>query len=139
MLNGLSTYAPQTLALTRIVVGASFATHGAQKVLGAFGGTPPGAPALIVWVAGGIELVGGVLIGVGLLTRGAAFLSSGLMAAAYFMAHASKGFWPLLNGGELAMLYAFILLLIAALGPGTWALDNLRVRQPRVALRAASW
>jgi putative oxidoreductase len=127
----LSSFAPQILAITRILVGVLFTSHGAQKVLGAFGGVPAGTPAFIVWSAGLVELLGGALIAVGLFTRGAAFLSSGLMAFAYFMAHASRGFWPILNGGELAIVYCWLFLYLAAQGPGSFALDNLRQREAK--------
>lgn len=127
----------RVLALTRILVGVMLASHGARKVLGAFGGVPADVPGFIVWVAGPIELLGGLLIALGLFTRPAAFLVSGLMAVAYFMAHASKGFWPILNGGELAVVYSWLSLYLAAHGPGAWALDRLRgggrVRQPQAA------
>jgi putative oxidoreductase len=95
-------------------------------VLGAFGGAPPDAPALVVWGAGSIELVFGSLLAVGLLARFSAFLLSGLMACAYFMGHASGGFWPIVNHGELAVIYCWLALYLAAQGPGAWALDGLR-------------
>lgn len=126
MFEKLERRAPQVLGATRILFGIMLFCHGAQKVLGAFGGVPAGTPALIVWIAGGLELVGGALIAGGLLTRVAAFVMSGLMAAAYFMAHAPNGFWPILNGGELAIVYSWLSLYLAAQGPGAWALDNLR-------------
>jgi putative oxidoreductase len=125
----LAAFAPQILGLSRILLGVMFTCHGAQKLLGAFGGIPAGAPAFIVWGAGLIELVGGALIALGLFTRGAAFLSSGLMAFAYFMGHAPKGFWPILNGGELAIVYCWFLLYLAAQGGGAFALDNQLSRQ----------
>ena len=121
-------WAPYILGITRILAGIMFACHGAQKLLGAFGGMPPGVPAVITWVAGSIELVGGALVALGLFTRIAAFLASGLMAFAYFMGHASKGFWPIVNGGELAVLYCWLFLYLSAHGPGAWALDGLRRR-----------
>jgi putative oxidoreductase len=110
-------------ALLRIVAGFLFACHGAQKIFGVFGGVPPEAPAFVVWVAGGIELVGGVLIMIGLLTSWAAFLSSGLMAAAYFMGHQANGLLPIQNGGEPAAIYAFLFLYIAARGSGPLAVQ----------------
>jgi putative oxidoreductase len=121
--------APKILALTRILSGVMFTCHGAQKLLGVFGGVPPGAPPAIIWIAGSVELVGGALIAVGLFTRLAAFISSGLMAFAYFMGHAGNGFWPILNQGELAILYCWLFLYIAAAGPGAWALDHLLRRR----------
>ena len=116
-------------AAFRIVFGALFAFHGAQKIFGMLGGrvaqigTQP-------WTAGMIELVGGVLIAVGLLAGLAAFIASGEMAAAYFIAHAPGGTWPIENRGELAVLYCFAFLYIAARGAGTLSIDGLR-RAPR--------
>ena len=123
----LAKYAPRVLGATRVLAGILFGCHGAQKLLGAFGGPPPDAPPAVVWTAGLIELVGGVLLTLGLFTREAAFVSSGLMAAAYFMAHAPHGFWPILNGGELAIAYCWLFLHVAAQGPGAWAMDNRRL------------
>ena len=121
--------APGVLGVARILAGVMFACHGAQKTLGLFGGIPPGAPAWIVWTAGTIELAGGALIALGLFARPVAFLSSGLMAVAYFYGHAGGGFWPKVNGGELAILYCWIFLYIAARGPGAWAVDRARSRR----------
>ncbi|MBU2531878.1 MAG: DoxX family protein, partial [Alphaproteobacteria bacterium] len=83
------------------------------------------SPATMGGMAGLLELVGGVLIVLGLFTRPVAFVLSGLMAAAYFIAHAPKGFFPLLNGGELAALYCFVFLYLAAAGAGPWSIDSL--------------
>ncbi|HYM62559.1 MAG TPA: DoxX family protein [Thermoanaerobaculia bacterium] len=123
-----TSWAPKILGATRILAGIMFACHGAQKVLGAFGGMPPGAPRWIIWTAGPIELVCGSLLVIGLFSRSAAFLASGLMAFGYFIGHAPRGFWPTMNQGELAILYCWLFLYIAAQGPGAWALDNLRRR-----------
>lgn len=123
--------APGILGITRIVAGTMFACHGAQKVLGAFGGVPPGAPAHVVWIAGSIELVGGILIALGLFTRPAAFLCSGLMAVAYFWGHGLNAFWPKTNGGEMAVLYCWLFLYFAAQGAGAFALENLPLRAAR--------
>jgi putative oxidoreductase len=112
------------VAITRILLGLMLSCHGAQKLFDAFGGTPD--PAWVVWGAGPIELVGGSLVAAGLFTRIASFLTSGLMASAYFIAHAPQGFWPILNGGELAIAYCWLSLYFAAHGPGAWAVDNLR-------------
>ena len=120
-----TSWAPRILGALRFVTGVLFACHGAQKVLGAFGGMPPEAPKWVVMTAGPIELIGGALIAVGLLTRPMAFLCSGLMAVAYFYGHAGNGFWPKVNGGEPAVLYCWLFLYIAAAGPGAWALDNV--------------
>ena len=119
-------YAPQVYALFRIVAGFLFMFHGLQKVLGMFGGMQ-GATAPVMsmpWIAGVIELVGGLLIVVGLLTRIAAFICSGEMAFAYFMVHQPRGTWPVQNGGELAALYCFAFLYIAARGAGIWSVDG---------------
>lgn len=124
----LSKYAPQVLGTTRALAGILFACHGMQKLLGAFGGPLPGTPPAIVWIAGLVELGGGVLLTLGLFARAAAFVSSGLMAVAYFIAHAPRGFWPILNDGELAIAYCWLFLYFAAQGPGAWALDNRRLR-----------
>jgi putative oxidoreductase len=130
----LRPYAPHAYALLRIVTGFLFLWHGTQKLLGFPAPMPMEAPAFIVWVAGPIELVGGLLVMIGLLTRWAAFLCSGLMAAAYFIGHAFTkvgelgfvGLAPSLNGGELAALYCFVFLFIAARGPGIWSVDGER-------------
>ena len=99
----------------RIVAGICFAMHGAQKLFGAFGGHRP--PMLtLLWFAGIIELAGGLLVACGLYTRIVAFLLAGEMAVAYFTTHFPKGFWPLSNGGELAVLYCFVFLYLAASG-----------------------
>ncbi len=131
----LETFAPHILGLTRILFGVMLASHGAQKVLGAFGGVPEGTPAAIIWIAGSIELLGGALIALGLLTRAAAFLNSGLLAVAYFMAHAPKGFWPIENGGELAIIYSWFSLYLVARGPGAFALERVLARRREPARR----
>src|SRR5688572_30059884 len=118
--------APQILAITRILAGVMFACHGAQKVFGAFGGMPPGVSPWLVWTVGPLELIGGALIAIGLFTRTIAFILSGLMAVAYFYGHARGGIWPKANGGELAVLYCWLWLFIAAHGPGAWALSRSR-------------
>ncbi len=116
----------------RVIVGFLFACHGAQKYFGVLGGavqihTAKGA------IAGTIEFIGGTLIALGLFTSIAAFIASGEMAAAYFTAHARRGFWPILNHGELAVALCFIFLYIAARGPGRYSLDYL-VRHSRAAV-----
>ena len=126
-----TSFAPQILSILRILAGVMFACHGAQKILGAFGGMPPGVPMnWEIWTAGIIELVGGAMIAIGLFTRTNAFLASGLMAVAYFKGHASGGFFPKVNGGEPAVLYCWLFLYIAAAGPGPWAVDAI-VRRAR--------
>jgi putative oxidoreductase len=115
----------KTYALLRIVAGFLFLWHGTQKVLG----FPPSGysgevPAYITWVAGPIELIGGLLVMIGLFTRWAAFLCSGLMAAAYWMQHGTTGLLPTQNGGEPAALYCFVFLFISSRGAGIWGLDR---------------
>ena len=114
----------QTYAALRILSGFAFVWHGAQKLFGYPQPMPMEAPAFIVYVAGPLELVGGLLLMIGLFTRWTAFLCSGLMAAAYWMAHGTKHILPLMNGGELAFLYCFIFLFIAARGAGIWSVDG---------------
>jgi len=115
----------ETYALMRIVTGLLFLWHGSQKLFG-FPQAAPEAPAFILYGAGSIELVGGALVAVGLFTRWAAFLCSGEMAFAYWMAHGPKHLFPLLNGGELAALYCFVFLFISANGAGMWSADAAR-------------
>ena len=127
MLGFLDRLAPQTWALFRIVTGLLFLWHGASKLFG-FPQAAPEAPAFILYVAGPIELVGGILVMIGLFTRPAAFLCSGLMASAYWMAHGTNGLFPMLNGGEKAALYCFAFLCISAQGAGIWSVDGARSR-----------
>lgn len=108
----------------RAVAGFLFMQHGIQKIFGGLGGTMAQSYASMMGLAGFIELIAGILIMAGLFTSIAAFLSSGLMAAAYFLAHAPKGFWPVLNGGELAALFCFAFLYMAARGDGTISLGR---------------
>jgi len=123
-------YSAQTYALMRIVVGLLFFWHGPQKILG-FPPYPPEvaaqaaqAPAFIIWTSGLIELIGGLFVMVGLFTRWFAFLCSGLMACAYWMAHGFKALLPVDNGGELAAIYCFVFLYISSRGGGTWSFDG---------------
>ena len=124
----LKPYAEQSYALMRIVVGLLFMQHGLQKIFGLFGGVPSEAPPFVVYGAGSIELLGGALVAIGLFASPVAFICSGTMAVAYFMAHFPKGFFPLLNGGELAVLYCWIFFAIAAKGAGMWSVDAARSR-----------
>ena len=126
MAHVMARFGAQTYALLRIVTGFLFLWHGTQKLLGFPGEAPAGAPDFVIYVAGPIELVGGILILIGLFTRWVAFLCSGLMAVAYWLAHGSQAFLPLVNGGELAVLYCFVFLFISAHGAGIWSIDAAR-------------
>jgi putative oxidoreductase len=121
----LSKYSVSVYAILRVVAGLLFACHGAQKLFGVLGGQselndPEGL------AAGIIEFVGGLFVAIGLFTRVAAFIAAGEMAVAYFKAHAVRGFWPIMNHGELAALYAFVFLYIASFGAGRWSIDTAR-------------
>jgi putative oxidoreductase len=118
----LSKYWPEALSIVRIVVGLLFLEHGTAKLFG-FPMTPTAMPAMgtLLWFQGLIELLGGAAFAIGLCTRPVAFVLAGDMAVAYFMAHASKNFFPILNGGDAAILYCFIFLLYVVTGPGRWA------------------
>jgi len=120
----LRRHEPDIYALLRIVTGFLFLWHGTEKIFGFPEAPPAGAPAFILWVAGPIELVCGFLVMIGLLTRPAAFLASGLSAFAYWLAHGTRALLPILNQGELAVLYCFVFLFIAARGPGRWSVDG---------------
>jgi len=122
----MRSYERQTYALLRIVMGFLFLWHGLQKIFGIPTGMPAGAPAFIIWIAGPIELVGGVLVMLGLFTRWAAFLASGLMAFAYWLGHGWRAPLPIVNQGDLAVLYCFVFLFIAARGAGIWSVDAAR-------------
>lgn len=121
-------WAPRLLSILRIMTGLLFLQHGTAKLL-----KIPVVPMFanlsltsLPGIAGILELVGGVLIILGLFTRSVAFVLSGLMAVAYFMAHAPRGFYPILNAGELAILFCFVFLYFAAAGPGPWSIDAAR-------------
>ncbi len=120
-------WSPRLLSVMRVVFGLIFLSHGTSK----FFGFPPFPMALnpLLTVAGTLELIGGALIVVGLFTRPVAFVLSGMSAAAYFIAHAPKGFFPSANGGEAAVLYCFAFLYLAAAGGGAWSLDAGRGRR----------
>ena len=115
------------LSVLRIVAGFLFAQHGAQKLFGFL--APPHAPLphlfSFMGLAGVLEFFGGLAVLLGLFTRPAAFILSGQMAVAYFMAHAPGGFWPIQNRGDLAVLFCFVFLYLAAAGGGPWSLDRL--------------
>ena len=125
----LGKYSGFLYALMRFVVGVLFACHGAQKLFGVLGGTKQ--TETLMMLAGVIEFVGGILIAVGLLTGYAAFIASGQMAVAYFRSHAPGGLWPIVNRGELAVLYCFVFLYIASRGSGILSIDALFGRARR--------
>ena len=120
----LENYQEQAYAVLRITAGFMFLLHGTQKFFNFPQQYPYGELGFLSIAAGSIELIGGVLIILGLTTRGAAFLCSGTMAVAYWLVHGTKSFYPLVNGGELAALYCFIFLFIACKGSGIWSMDN---------------
>ena len=124
-------WSPRLLSALRVIAALLFLEHGTQKLLG-FPAPPQMEITLLslVGIAGLLELVGGALLALGLFTRTVAFVLSGQMAVAYFLAHAPQNFFPVLNGGESAILYCFIFLYLAAAGPGSWGLDvMMRNRQ----------
>ena len=121
----IAIWTPRLLSVLRIVAGFLFMAHGTQKWLGF---PVPRASPTVLWslsgVAGLLELVGGFLLLLGLFTRPVAFVLSGLMAFAYFIAHAPQDFWPIVNRGELSVLYCFLFLYLAAAGGGPWSVDS---------------
>jgi putative oxidoreductase len=123
----LGRFAPQIYALLRIVSGLLFAQHGAQKLLGVLGGQQVPITSQF-GLAGVIELVGGLMIAAGVFASLVGFIASGEMAVAYFQAHAPRGVWPVQNGGELAVLYCFLFLYIAARGNGIWSVQGGKKR-----------
>ena len=120
-------WAPYVVALLRIVTALLFLEHGTAKLLG-FPETAMANPAVwsLPWIAGWFELIGGLLLLIGLFSRPVAFVLSGEMAVAYFQFHAPASFWPVVNQGIAAVLYCFIWLYFSAAGPGPWSLDALR-------------
>ncbi len=131
--DALNRWSLYMLAVLRIVTALIFLEHGTQKLLGFPPGSHPQPPLLsLIGFSGVLELVGGLLLLLGLLTRPVAFLVAGEMAFAYFMAHASRGFFPVNNGGDAAILYCFVFLYFVFSGPGAWSIDKARspVRAP---------
>jgi putative oxidoreductase len=136
----LSRFVEPSYAILRIAAGLLFAFHGAQKLFGTFDG--PARPHIsLMGLAGIIELVGGILVMIGLLAGLVAFVASGQMAFAYVLAHAPRGGWPIQNDGELAALFCFVFLFIAARGSGIWSVDAALVRRRRsmAAAGAEGW
>jgi len=125
-----SRFAPYLQSVLRIAAAIIFMPHGAQKLLGMFGSDGTAPMLSQMWVAGVLELVGGALMLLGLFTRPVALVLSGEMAVAYYLAHFPRGRWPILNGGELAVLFCFVWLFFAAAGPGPWSVDAI-VRKRR--------
>jgi len=124
MMNSLSRFADPVYCIMRLIVGLLFTCHGAQKLLG----FPPGGHGAgegIMYVGALIELICGLLVAIGLLTRIAAFIASGEMAVAYFMMHAKGGLYPIVNHGEAAVFYCFVFLFIFFYGPGRLSVDAL--------------
>ncbi|MGH6621652.1 MAG: DoxX family protein [Alphaproteobacteria bacterium] len=124
----LDRYRPYALAALRIVAALIFMEHGTQKLLGFPAPSQSGQPPVLslLWIGGVMELVGGLFILAGFLTRPVAFLLAGEMAAAYWMFHAPRSFYPVLNGGDAAILYCFVFLLLVFTGPGAWSVDEAR-------------
>ena len=125
----IGSWSPRMLSVLRAMTGLLFLEHGTQKLFG-FPPPPNPGPALLslLGVQGILELVGGFLILIGLFTRPVAFILAGDMAVAYFMRHAPRGFFPLLNGGQLAILFCFVFLYLFVAGGGVWSVDEQRTR-----------
>ena len=121
-------WAPRFLSILRIMTALLFLEHGTQKLLGLPASDYVPAFMSLPWIAGVLELFGGALLVVGLFTRPVAFILSGQMAVAYFIAHAPASFFPVLNGGESAILFCFVYLYLVFAGPGPWSVDAMRAR-----------
>ncbi|TCK30132.1 putative oxidoreductase [Ancylobacter aquaticus] len=132
MIGNLTRLAPHVLSLLRIASALLLMQHGTTKVLG-FPATQMSGVSLtsMPGIAGIIELVGGALLLIGLFSRPTAFILSGMTAVAYFLVHAPKDFYPLVNGGELAALYCFVFFYLTFAGPGPWSVDAMRGTEPR--------
>ena len=128
--NGASRWQPQALAILRIVTGLTFLAHGLVKLIGFPAGAEPGQQeiATLLGIGSVLETVGGALIILGLFTRPTAFILSGMMAVAYWMFHAPSSPFPLVNGGDAAILFCFVFLYLVTSGPGAWSFDGARKR-----------
>jgi len=128
-----ATWLPRMLSVLRVITGLLFLEHGTQKLFSFPPSANPG-PALfsLLGFQGIIEIVGGILILIGLFTRPVAFILAGDMAVAYFMRHAPRDFFPLLNGGQLAILFCFVFLYLFVAGGGAWSVDQQRARSRSV-------
>jgi len=126
-----STWAPRLLSLMRIILAFTFMAHGSQKLFGFPAGPETHAAELFSFMGftGALEFFGGLLLLLGLFTRPVAFILSGTMAVAYFLAHGRENFWPILNGGELAVVYCWVFLYLSAAGGGPWSLDAVLRRK----------
>lgn len=122
-------WTPRMLSVLRIMAALIFLSHGSQKLFGFPTAEFTPAAFTLPWIAGVLELLGGALLALGLFTRPVAFVLSGMMAVAYFIAHAPQSFFPALNGGDAAILYSFVFLYLVFAGPGPWSIDALRVRR----------
>ena len=132
-------WTPRLLSVLRIVAALLFMEHGTQKLLGFPSSGRPGPELFsLLGLAGVLELFGGAMLLVGLFTRPVALILSGEMAVAYWMAHAPRGFFPILNAGELAALYCFVFLFLAAAGGGVWSVDQVRERRNQSSLRGSA-
>ncbi|MBL8643839.1 MAG: DoxX family protein [Rhodospirillaceae bacterium] len=130
MTERLNAWQPQMLGVLRIMAALLFLAHGSQKLLGFPPAANGGTELLsLLGLAGVLELVGGALLALGLFTRPVAFVLSGQMAVAYFMAHAPRSFFPTLNGGDAAILYCFLFLYLVFAGPGAWTVQSLIARK----------
>src|ERR1700761_7054818 len=131
MVETLAAWKPRALSVLRIITGLMIIEHGMGKIIGfpAFPAYANVQPFSLVGAAGFIELIGGALLIVGLWTRLAAFILSGEMAFAYFMVHAPKSFFPLINGGTLAIMFCFPCLFLATAGPGPWSVDAATMKR----------
>jgi putative oxidoreductase len=131
--------APYMLSVLRIVAAFLFVQYGSTKLLAFPVAIMPGGGTAhlwsLAWFAGFLELVGGALLLLGLFTRPVAFVLSGEMAFAYFIGHAHNGFWPVLNGGGLAVIFCFVWLYYSSVGGGPWSLDAVRGRRQRAQYR----
>jgi len=129
--------APYLLSVLRIIAASSFFTHGTMKLF-SWPGPFQFPMNLLLWTAGILEVFGGLLLLMGAFTRPVSFVLSGLMAFAYFMVHAPRGFFPVLNHGEAALLFCFVFLYLTAAGPGPWSIDAQLGRSQAAARPAAS-
>lgn len=126
--DAFTNWRPHLLSILRVMSGLLFMQHGTAKLLSIpqMDMFAKLQPLSLPWIAGVLELIGGALLVIGLFTRPVAFILSGLMAVAYFIAHAPRGFYPIVNSGELAALYCFVFLYIAVAGGGSWSVDAAR-------------